>query len=86
MDQHTGNKARAIYTKITHQCRDMFHKLNGELVKENAAILVGGVSLLKLLKMRTTKSMPDSGWGMPKEERRSTIECLGKLNYSRRLF
>lgn len=67
--QRTGNRqrTRAIHTRIRNQRKDALHQFSSKLVKQNAAIFVGDVSSLKLLKTRMAKSVLDSGWGMLKQ-------------------
>jgi putative transposase len=67
--QRTGNKARAraIHARIKHQRRDALHKFSSKLVKENAAIFVGDISSLKLVRTPMAKSVLDSGWSTLKQ-------------------
>lgn len=64
--QRAGKKrlARAVHAKIRNQRKDGLHKFSTALVKENAAIFVGGVSSKALLKTKMAKSTQDAGWGM----------------------
>ncbi len=63
--QRAKNKGRvkAIHAKIKHRRQDALHKYSRKLVNENAAIFVGNVSSLKLVKTKMAKSVLDAGWG-----------------------
>ena len=63
--QRAKNKRRvkAIHAKIRHRRQDALHKYSRKLVNENAAIFVGNVSSLKLVKTKMAKSVLDAGWG-----------------------
>ncbi len=62
--QRAKNKkrARAIHAKIGNQRKDLLHKFSSALVKNNAAIFVGGVASAKLVKTKMAKSVLDAGW------------------------
>ena len=66
MAQRAGKKRRvkAIHAKITNQRKDMLHKFSTVLVRDNAAIFVGDVASVKLVKTRMAKSTLDAGWAM----------------------
>jgi len=66
--QRANNKHRvkAIHAKIKHRRHDALHKYSRKLVNENAAIFVGNVSSLKLVKTKMAKSVLDAGWGQLK--------------------
>lgn len=57
-------RAKAIHAKIANQRKDMLHKESTRLVSNNAAIFIGDVSSLKLVKTKMAKSVLDAGWGM----------------------
>jgi IS605 OrfB family transposase len=63
--QRAKNKGRvkAIHANIKHRRQDALHKYSRKLVNENAAIFVGNVSSLKLVKTKMAKSVLDAGWG-----------------------
>lgn len=63
--QRANNKTRAksIHAKIKYRRQDSLHKYSRKLVDENAAIFVGNVSSLKLIKTKMAKSVLDAGWG-----------------------
>ena len=63
--QRAKNKHRvkAIHAKIRNRRQDALHKYSRKLVNENAAIFVGNVSSLKLVKTKMAKSVLDAGWG-----------------------
>ena len=63
--QRAKNKRRvkAIHAKIKHRRQDALHKYSRKLVNDNAAIFVGNVSSLKLVKTKMAKSVLDAGWG-----------------------
>ena len=56
-------RVRAIHAKIRNRRKDALHQYSRKLVNENAAIFVGNVSSLKLVKTRMAKSVLDAGWG-----------------------
>ncbi len=62
--QRANNKlrVRAIHAKIKHRRQDALHKYSRKLVRENAAIFIGNVSSLKLVKTKMAKSVLDAGW------------------------
>lgn len=66
--QRARNKRRvkAIHAKIRNRRADTLHKFSRKLINENAAIFVGNVSSLKLVKTRMAKSVLDAGWGQLK--------------------
>jgi len=66
--QRAGNKKRvkAIHAKIKNRRQDSLHKYSRKLVNGNAAIFVGNVSSLKLVKTKMAKSVLDAGWGVLK--------------------
>lgn len=66
--QRARNKKRvkAIHAKIKNRRADALHKYSRKLVNENAAIFVGNVSSLKLVKTKMAKSVLDAGWGQLK--------------------
>ncbi len=66
--QRAKNKRRikAIHAKIRNRRQDSLHKYSRKLVNENAAIFVGNVSSLKLVKTKMAKSVLDAGWGILK--------------------
>ena len=55
-----------IHAKIKNRRQDTLHKYANKLVKENAAIFVGNVSSLQLVKTNMAKSVLDAGWGQLK--------------------
>lgn len=55
---------KAIQAKIKNRRKDSLHKYSRKLVNENAAIFVGNVSSLKLVKTKMAKSVLDAGWGL----------------------
>ena len=55
-------RVKAIHAKIANQRKDMLHKFSTALVKDYAAIFVGGVASRKLVKTRMAKSTLDAGW------------------------
>jgi putative transposase len=63
--QRAKNKRRvkAIHAKIRNRRQDALHKYSRKLVNENAAIFVGNVSSLKLVKTKMAKSVLDAGLG-----------------------
>lgn len=60
------NRARAIHTKIANQRKDKLHKFTTELVRNNAAIFVGDVASVKLVRTKMAKSTLDAGWSLLK--------------------
>ena len=63
--QRARNKHRikSIHAKIKNRRQDSLHKYSRKLVNENAAIFVGNVSSLKLVKTNMAKSVLDASWG-----------------------
>ena len=61
-------RVKAIHAKIKNKRKDHIHKFTTALVKNNAAIFVGDVSSLKLVKTKMAKSVLDAGWGMLKDQ------------------
>lgn len=59
---HKRHRVKAIQAKIANQRKDVLHKFSTALVKQNAAIFVGGVSSAKLVKTKMVKSTLDAGW------------------------
>ncbi|SHF37807.1 transposase, IS605 OrfB family, central region [Lampropedia hyalina DSM 16112] len=55
-------RVRAIHAKIANRRKDEIHKFTTNLVKNNAAIFVGDVASVKLVKTRMAKSTLDAGW------------------------
>ena len=66
--QRARNKKRvkAIHAKIANRRKDSLHKYSRKLVDENAAIFVGNVNSLAMVKTKMAKSTLDAGWGMLK--------------------
>ena len=62
--QRAKNKSRikAIHAKIKHRRADALHKYSRKLVNTNAAIFVGNVSSLKLVRTKMAKSVLDASW------------------------
>ena len=63
--QRAKNKSRikVIHAKIKNRRQDSLHKYSRKLVDNNAAIFVGNVSSLGLVKTKMAKSVLDAGWG-----------------------
>ena len=59
-------QVKNIHAKIKNRRQDTLHKYSNTLVKENAAIFVGNVSSLQLVKTNMAKSVLDAGWGLLK--------------------
>lgn len=57
------NRVKAIHAKIKNRRQDDLHQYSRKLVNENAAIFVGNVSSLGLVKTKMAKSVLDAGWG-----------------------
>ena len=55
-----------IHAKIKNRRSDDLHKYSRKLVDSNAAIFVGNVNSLSLVKTKMAKSVLDAGWGMLK--------------------
>lgn len=66
MTQRAGKKrqTRTMHAKVRNQRKDLLHKFSTQLVRENAAIFVGDVSSVKLVKTTMAKSTLDAGWSM----------------------
>jgi putative transposase len=67
--QRAKNKKRvkAIHAKIANRRKDALHKYSRNLGTENAAIFVGNVNSLDMVKnKRLSRSALDAGWGMLK--------------------
>lgn len=66
--QRATNKRRvkAIHAKIKNRRSDDLHKYSRKLVDSNAAIFVGNVNSLGLVKTKMAKSVLDASWGMLK--------------------
>ncbi|SIR11940.1 transposase, IS605 OrfB family, central region [Shewanella morhuae] len=66
--QRAKNKHRVknIHAKIKNRRSDELHKYSRKLVNENAAIFVGNVNSLGLVKTKMAKSVLDAGWGILK--------------------
>jgi len=66
--QRAKNKrqAKTIHAKIKNRRQDALHKYSRQLVDSNAAIFVGNVNSLGLVKTKMAKSVLDAGWGMLK--------------------
>jgi putative transposase len=64
--QRAGKKKRvkAIHAKIANRRKDAMHKMSTKLVAQNAAIFVGNVASVKLVKTKMAKSTLDAGWAM----------------------
>ena len=62
--QRANNKQRvkAIHAKIKNRRADTLHQYSRKLVNSNAAIFVGNVSSLGLVKTKMAKSVLDAGW------------------------
>jgi putative transposase len=62
--QRAGNKRRivAIHAKIANARRHHLHEQSTRIARENALIVVGNVSAVKLAKTRMAKSVLDAGW------------------------
>lgn len=67
--QRARNKKRvkAIHAKIKNKRSDRLHQYSRELVDNNAAIFVGNVNSLGLVKTKMAKSVLDASWGKLKE-------------------
>lgn len=59
-------RVKAIHAKTKNQRKDALHKFSTALVQKNAAIFVGNVSSVKLVKTTMAKSTLDAGWSMLK--------------------
>lgn len=59
-------RVKAIHAKIKNRRSDDLHKYSRKLVSENAAIFVGNVNSLSLVKTNMAKSVLDAGWGILK--------------------
>jgi len=59
-------RVKAIHAKIANRRKDAIHKFTTNLVKNNAAIVVGDVASAKLVKTKMAKSTLDAGWVMLK--------------------
>ena len=59
-------RVKAIHAKTKNQRKDALHKFSTALVQKNAAIFVGNVSSVKLVKTKMAKSTLDAGWSMLK--------------------
>lgn len=66
--QRAGKKARvrALHARIKNRRKDAQHKFSTALVERCAAIFVGDVASVKLVKTRMAKSTLDAGWGQLK--------------------
>jgi putative transposase len=66
--QRAKNKkpVKNMHAKITNRRKDALHKYSRELVNNSAAIFVGNVNSLGLVKTNMAKSVLDAGWGMLK--------------------
>jgi len=66
--QRAKNKkqVKTIHARIKNRRADTLHKYSRKLVDENAAIFVGNVSSLGLVKTKMAKSVLDAGWGQLK--------------------
>lgn len=66
--QRAKNKKRvkAIHAKTKNRRQDDLHKYSRKLVNENAAIFVGNVSSLGLVKTKFAKSVLDASWSLLK--------------------
>lgn len=66
--QRARNKQRVktVHAKIKNRRSDDLHKYSRNLVENNAAIFVGNVNSLALVKTKMAKSVLDAGWGMLK--------------------
>ena len=67
------NRTRAIHAKIKNKRTDSIHKFTTKLVRENAAIFVGNVNSMALIKTKMAKSVLDAGWGIIKQQ--LTYKC-----------
>jgi IS605 OrfB family transposase len=59
---HKKKRVRAIHAKIANRRKDAIHQFTTNLVKNNAAIFVGDVASVKLVKTRMAKSTLDASW------------------------
>lgn len=59
-------RIKAIHAKIANRRKDALHQFSRRLVDNHAAIFVGNVSSIKLVKTRMAKSVLDAGWSMLK--------------------
>lgn len=77
--QRARNKQRvkALHAKIKHRRHDALHKYSRKLVNENAAIFVGNVSSLRLVKTKMAKSVLDAGWATLKTMLKYKCEHAG---------
>ena len=77
--QRAKNKqrVRAIHAKIKHRRKDAQHKFTTDLVRHNAAIFVGDVDSMKLVKTQLAKSVLDAGWGQLKALLKSKCDRAG---------
>lgn len=64
MAQRAGKKkqVKAIHAKIKNSRNDHLHKASSQLVKQHAAIFVGNLSAIKLIKTKMAKSVLDTGF------------------------
>jgi putative transposase len=56
-------RVRRLHAKARNRRKDAQQKFTTKLVRENAAIFVGDVSISKMPKTRVAKSALDAGWG-----------------------
>lgn len=81
-------RVKAIHAKIKNRRKDALHKFTTAIVNANAAIFVGDVSSLKLVKTKMAKSVLDAGWAMLKTQlkykaiARSVVFEVVNENYS----
>ncbi len=59
-------RSATLHMKAANRRKDALHKLSRKLVDTNAAIFVGNVSSVNMVKTRMAKSALDAGWGMLK--------------------
>ena len=66
--QRAGKKqlTKRIHAKIANIRKDFNHKTANAILKDAAAVFVGDVSSVKLVKTNRAKSVLDSGWGQLK--------------------
>ena len=79
--QRAKNKkrVRALHAKIAHCRKDHLHKASTMLVKENALIVIGGLSAKKLIKTKMAKSVLDTGFSALKTMLKYKCENAGVL-------
>ena len=79
--QRAKNKkrVRALHAKIANSRKDHLHKASSQLVRENALIIIGGLSAKKLVKTKMAKSVLDTGFSALKTMLKYKCENAGVL-------